>query len=400
MILTDGYTANGITTPGAAGAEDWNTNPTGTSINGAYWDDDVYLFEYTSGTKSEKISMTIFSRKSWNGIGIFSSCSGTTFSGELDAKGTTSSNSTKTVSTIIAPSTTVYIAIGQWGTPNGLDFDVIDFSVSTCFIPENVQNTSVTTTTGDFSWDSEATATTGYNWVVMADGDDPMVDTPIANGSVAPGSTTVNVTGLSSNTDYDFYVQSDCGGGDLSNWSSVVSFLTNCSVFLAPVTENFNDASNLNCWVEADSGIPSAGPSGLGSSAWVIDDFLNNNNYTDAFRVNLFSDSKEEWLISPEIDLASNAYYLKYFVAETDSNNSSANEDGGMASTDDEVQVLITTDGGSTWQNLTTYNSANVPPLAGKQEALDLSSYSGVIQIAFWASEGTNNDDADYDFFH
>ena len=72
--ITNGYTQMGITTPGTAGIEDWNTNPTGTSINSSYWDDDVYLFEYTAGATAENISMTIFTRNGWNGIGIFDDC--------------------------------------------------------------------------------------------------------------------------------------------------------------------------------------------------------------------------------------------------------------------------------------------------------------------------------------
>ena len=229
VVITNGYTASAITTPGTGGTEDWNTNPSGTSISGSYWDDDVYLFEYTSGSTTEQISMTTFSRNSWNGLGIFDTCTGTTFSGELDAVGTTGAGTTKTVTAIIPPNTTVYIATGQWGTPDDLDFDVTDFTVTqiTCIVPNNPINSATTTTTADFTWDTEATATAGYDWVVMADGDDPLTDTPLDNGSVATGTTSVQVTGLTSATAYDFYVQSNCGvTNGLSSWSAKVDFYT------------------------------------------------------------------------------------------------------------------------------------------------------------------------------
>jgi len=87
IVLTNGYTATGITTPGTGGLEDWNINPSGTSLNASYWDVDVYLFEYTAGSTAEGISMTLTTNNTWTGVGIFDVCAGTTFSNELDASG-------------------------------------------------------------------------------------------------------------------------------------------------------------------------------------------------------------------------------------------------------------------------------------------------------------------------
>ena len=46
--------------------------------------------------------------------------------------------------------------------------------------------------------------------------------------TVAADANPFTVTGLSANTDYDLYVQADCGSGDLSYWSSSVSVTTDC----------------------------------------------------------------------------------------------------------------------------------------------------------------------------
>ncbi|OIQ29006.1 MAG: hypothetical protein BM564_07260 [Bacteroidetes bacterium MedPE-SWsnd-G2] len=133
VVLTDGYTASNILTNGDGGIEDWNDpNPTDScSENGFYWDDDVYLFTYTAGASPEQISMTTFTRNSWNGLAIFSSCSGTALDNCLNADVNTSGNVSHTVTANIEAGQTVYIATGQWGTPNGLDFDVTSFSVTT-----------------------------------------------------------------------------------------------------------------------------------------------------------------------------------------------------------------------------------------------------------------------------
>ncbi|HEX8270878.1 MAG TPA: T9SS type A sorting domain-containing protein [Flavobacterium sp.] len=206
VALTNGYTATGITTPGNGGPQDWATLPTGTSISASYWDDDVYLFSYTAGATAEQISMTTFTRNSWNGIGIFSSCTGTTFAGELSAAGSSSSsNISQTVSAILNPGQTVYIATGQWGTPNGLDFDVTNFTATP--VTEAPACTTVTTpangatnvnTEGVLSWTAAPLSTGYYVSVGTTSG-----GTNIVNMADAGNATTYNIPGvLNANTTY------------------------------------------------------------------------------------------------------------------------------------------------------------------------------------------------------
>lgn len=400
VVITDGYTATGITTPGTGGAEDWNTNPTNSSISSSYWDDDVYLFEYTSGSMSETISMTIFTRKSWNGIGIFSDCTGDTFSGELDAVGSSSSSDiSSTVSAIIGANTTVYIAIGQWGTPNDLDFDVTEFTVApiSCSSPVNVTSTNITSTAVDFNWGSVSGATEGFNWMIMNEGEDPDTDDSVQEGSLASGVTMIEISGLTPASAYDFYVQSNCGTGNgLSDWTGPISVETECAVYTPDYLEDFTDFLPI-CWEEAGSGLPADGPSDFGTSSWLADEYLNTGTNM-AVNINIYYNSREEWLISPSFDLSGGAYELIYNVALTDYNNSDIPEGDGMGS-DDEVQVLITQDNGVTWENLMTYNQASYPSNTGDTEVIDLSAYTGTVQFSFWATDGSVDDSEDYDFF-
>lgn len=334
VVITDGYTATGITTPGTGGAEDWNTNPTNSSISSSYWDDDVYLFEYTSGSMSETISMTIFTRKSWNGIGIFSDCTGDTFSGELDAVGSSSSSDiSSTVSAIIGANTTVYIAIGQWGTPNDLDFDVTEFTVApiSCSSPVNVTSTNITSTAVDFNWGSVSGATEGFNWMIMNEGEDPDTDDSVQEGSLASGVTMIEISGLTPASAYDFYVQSNCGTGNgLSDWTGPISVETECAVYTPDYLEDFTDFLPI-CWEEAGSGLPADGPSDFGTSSWLADEYLNTGTNM-AVNINIYYNSREEWLISPSFDLSGGAYELIYNVALTDYNNSDIPEGDGMGS--------------------------------------------------------------------
>ncbi|QCE43410.1 T9SS type A sorting domain-containing protein [Psychroserpens sp. NJDZ02] len=131
VVITDGFTAMGITTPGDGGEEDWNDNPTDNPICGAIntsWKDDVYLFTYTAGTTDEKITMTTFSRSPWYGLGIFTTCTGTALNDCLDTVYSSSVGAINTVTANILAGQTVFIASGTNGPPNGLDFDVSAFS--------------------------------------------------------------------------------------------------------------------------------------------------------------------------------------------------------------------------------------------------------------------------------
>lgn len=226
VVIADGYTQAGITTPGTGGAEDWNDNPTGTSINSSYWDDDVYLFEYTAGANTETISMTINTNNSWNGIGIFDDCTGLAFSNELDASSSGSGTGTQTVSATIASGNTVYIAVGQWGTPNDLDFDVTDFSVSiiTCPDPTALASSNTTSTSTDIDWTENGSASL-WNVEVGAPGFTPGSGNELFadNGNTTQ---TSNFNSLTPNTTYEVYVQADCGGGDFSDWTGPISVTT------------------------------------------------------------------------------------------------------------------------------------------------------------------------------
>jgi hypothetical protein len=72
--------------------------------------------------------------------------------------------------------------------------------------------------------------------------------------------------------------------------------------------------------------------------------------------------------------------------------------DTATMGSDDQVDLLITTDAGMTWTSLMTWTVANQPAVDGTREFIDLSSYTGTVQFAFFASDGVVNDSEDYDF--
>lgn len=95
-----------------------------------------------------------------------------------------------------------------------------------CEMPTDITPGTIEATTAEFSWTASATETNGYEWAVFNAGDDPMVDPSVASGTVATGVTSVTVTGLDPETDYDFYVRTDCDPDGMSDWEGPFAFTT------------------------------------------------------------------------------------------------------------------------------------------------------------------------------
>jgi len=189
---------------------------------------------------------------------------------------------------------------------DGVRFD----EAPSCFTPTNLAVSNITENTADFSWDGEATATTGYDWFVFNAGDDPLVDTPVASGSVPSGTTTANATGLPSSSFLEFYVQSDCGTDGVSLLSQPLSFETLCDAFPTPYFEdfgNFTVSTNFvedGCWTETstDTFAWDVGTGQTGSIGTGPNDALFGSNYlfTEA---SSGSQGDEATVLTPLVDL-------------------------------------------------------------------------------------------------
>ena len=70
------------------------------------------------------------------------------------------------------------------------------------------------------------------------------IPTGVANATA--GSNPFELTGLEPGTTYDYYVQADCGDGDVSYWVGPVSFKTTCEPTPVPYYESFEEAVPLS----------------------------------------------------------------------------------------------------------------------------------------------------------
>lgn len=104
--------------------------------------------------------------------------------------------------------------------PNGSydDADVfanVEGSVDVCEAPSNLQIFSIDETEAEISWDSVVGATE-YDWQLFLASD---LFNPVQTGSVA--TSPVTLTGLTPGTEYVFYIQTDCGDGDTSEFTNI-----------------------------------------------------------------------------------------------------------------------------------------------------------------------------------
>ncbi len=259
-----------------------------------------------------------------------------------------------------------------------------------CETPTALTGTAITSTQADLGWTSTDTL---FDVEVVASGA-AATGTP-TNGGVANPFTK---TGLTANTAYDFYVRADCGGGSTSTWAGPFTFTTTCGVMTTPSLEDFATyPSPGNCWAEGNDTDIATGPNGTDGN-WGSGDFVNDAAHANglAARFNLWNTGDQDWLVTPTFDLSAGGMAMQVEVAISTFTGTNASAMG----TDDEVQVLISSDNGATWVNLETFNAGNAPSLAGDKKTYDLSAYtSATTKFAFWANEGTVDDAEDYYFY-
>lgn len=143
-------------------------------------------------------------------------------------------------------------------------------AAATCDPPTNLMLGVVTDTSAGISWTASPDETGGYNWAVMADGDHPTTDTPVQSGSTLTGVTNALATGLTANTDYDFFVQTDCGATTTSTWAGPLNFITDVSPttfpapYCGPITFEFGIEPITNVVV---AGIANTSSAAIGGTA-------------------------------------------------------------------------------------------------------------------------------------
>lgn len=192
---------------------------------------------------------------------------------------------------------------------------------------------------------------------------------------VSVNDTFVGIGNLVSNTDYDFYISTDCSssGGGLSTLVGPLSVRTLCQAVFAPFVEDFEASSTtVSCWSNTYI---------TGSTDWTIGTGSSGGSITTAFsgsenaRFSSSGSLKVTRYVSPLIDVSAlNVPYLTFYYGQE-----------VWAGDQNSLKVFARAAGSTTW---TQVFSDNTDQPAWKLAEVLLPSLGNTIQLAF---EGTDN---------
>ena len=253
------------------------------------------------------------------------------------------------------------------------DLLIDDFAViegPTCFPPTALSAFNITNSSASLTWNPGGSETL---WNVVYD----TIGFNLYNGtSNAVTNDTLALTGLSANTSYEFYVQSDCGSGDTTVWVGPFSFTTPCNtIAVFPFTENFDDTSSTrSCWSNIQETGSADWTYGTGSSGGLITSAYNGTKNA-VFVSQSGTNSPATKLVSPEFDLSSLIQPRIHF--------SYAQED--WFGDQNFTRLLYRTSSSGAWTEIWA-DSSNINTWT--QVMVTLPNHSATYQIAF---EGINN---------
>ncbi|MDD4150102.1 MAG: choice-of-anchor J domain-containing protein [Bacteroidales bacterium] len=239
-----------------------------------------------------------------------------------------------------------------------VDDILLEMSAS-CVEPTALTATEITTSSATISWTASASApANGYEYYVSTNTTSP-TGTTTATGTTEAATITANLSSLSANTTYSFWVRSNCDGTDFSNWSIRGEFTTDCEVISTfPHIEEFENGVPPACWNEFRT--PSS------TYGWETNANGVTGNCT-RFESYWNSMGNESTLSSVTFDITSLTSPILKFDYK--------NPNGGN------FNVLLSTDGGNTYTN--TLASELVNQLNWTTVTYDLTSYSGTnVKIA------------------
>ncbi|WP_196891626.1 fibronectin type III domain-containing protein [Aureivirga marina] len=252
----------------------------------------------------------------------------------------------------------------------------------TCLTPNGLIAGSITANTAELEWNGG----NGESWdiVIQEEGAGAPDDTTVPTVE-AHTEQTYTVTALTSNTTYEYYIQSNCAGDDESIWVGPFVFSTPCDNLMPAYNQDFTTYLP-DCWSEGNGGSIADGPSNTNDNDdWEQDSFGNDdtNAFGQSAKVQLSGSGGKGWLISPNFDIPdTDLHEVRFDIALTNFSTGSTTMDS-----DHSVTLLYTNDLGATWNTLVTWNGDSVISNTGQEEFAYLNGVSGTVQFAFFADE-------------
>lgn len=187
----------------------------------------------------------------------------------------------------------------------------------------------------------------------------------------------------------------DADGSNDTTTQEVYNFASQ-TLPLPTVTFTGYNGGNLNSispnWLEARG---DSTPTDFFISLWNINNptqqtFLG----SEAAEINLFTTSRNEWLLGPRV-IPGPQDILRFDAAITTFAGTGPSDMGS----DDSVRVMVSTDCGVSWTPVLVFDTLNQPGNGFSSYVVPLAPFAGQpTLIAFYATDGPNDDPEDYDF--
>lgn len=166
---------------------------------------------------------------------------------------------------------------GGWNYGEAEDYTINVGAAPACQPAGGLTATAVTATSATLNW-SMVVGAVDYVVEWGPSGFTPGTGAQSGMASAVTGTSTP-ATGLTPQTTYQFYVQTNCGSGSTSPWAGPVSFTTPCAAFVAPFYENLTTTTTPACWSQsASSGGPWEFPGFPGYTASGVLDHTNGSS--------------------------------------------------------------------------------------------------------------------------
>ena len=276
----------------------------------------------------------------------------------------TSGNYLSEVTFNTTANTTYYVVWDNRWSSFGFEFTLVE-ATGVCIEPTDFTQDDFSSTTFDLSWTDTNAGSPNCEIEYGAPGFVLGTGTLVSNIAV----TNYQFTSLTENTTYNFFIRTNCdGGNDDSNWVGPISFRSSvdCSNDVTlPYSENFADASSLDCLVlENTDNISPVWSRNTDTND--LDGDGTNDSFMAVFPQLATEIVKKDWLFSPRITMTTtNSYNIDVLYNAFDLN-----------STADESYELYITDSQSstaTFQSLLgTYNNITQSGVFGDTSGNDL----------------------------
>lgn len=171
----------------------------------------------------------------------------------------TNSGTLDTIISTNGPLTIQFIPVnGAMGTTHdGFAIQVSCVSAPECQQPDNVTITGLTNVSASLTWPSQQVV--GWQYLLSTNALNLDTTTMVP---VSVSENNLSLTNLSAQTNYHFYLRTECSATDFSAWTEV-TFTTPCDYVALPYEEDFENVGNdpmPTCWTSLHASSQSANP--------------------------------------------------------------------------------------------------------------------------------------------